>query len=548
MRFHRPFSGALLLLFLLSFAGQDDRAFGQAVGGQPEPAKSAGLNCKVDHEAASDAAKALSRREYDAALGLFRGMETESPDVSRAGVIHTLLAEGKVQDSENLAKRWTITESQSAVGLETWGEVLFREGQLPEALKTVLDSQKLSPCNARVYLVVGRVQDLAGNHAIAARQFRVAHMLAPNDLDIDNEWIATQPRSKQLERGAALAKDESLLNAKDRKRMAEALNHARDYNKDDCKPVQPVANAELHMEEILEDSNDRRSFGLYVKLSGKQRTLEIDSGASGILLSRAAAAKLGVTHNEETVVGGIGDDGGIQSAVAHVPSIQIGGMEFKNCPVTILEKHDKLGIDGLIGTDFFSKYLVTLDFPDRKVKLSPLPTRPGDRDGASSQEDDNAAPVFHDRYVAPEMKDWTMVWRDGHDLLVPVSIGAARDKLFIIDTGAGLMSISPNAAKEVTKVHSDFDTDVVGLSGEVAHIYQTQQFLVTFAHVRLHVGSMTAMDTKPFSQDEGFEISGFMGAPVLNRMMLQIDYRDNLVNFNYDEKKDPAKLAPMPFY
>ncbi len=234
--------------------------------------------------------------------------------------------------------------------------------------------------------------------------------------------------------------------------------------------------------------------------------------------------------------------------MAHVESIRIGGMEFRNCPVTILEDRDKLGIDGLIGTDFFSKFLVTLDFPDHKVKLSPLPKRPGDSDEAAAQEDDDAAPVFHDRYVAPEMKDWTMIWRDGHDLVLPVSIGGARDKLFIVDTGSSLMSISPAAAREVTKVHGDFDTHVLGLSGEVNHVYQTQQFLVTFSHVRLHVDSMTAMDTKNISEDEGFEVSGFLGAPVLNRLTLQIDYRDNLVNFSYDEKKDPKMLAPMPFY
>jgi hypothetical protein len=156
--------------------------------------------------------------------------------------------------------------------------------------------------------------------------------------------------------------------------------------------------------------------------------------------------------------------------------------------------------------------------------------------------------VFHDRYIAPEMKDWTMVWRDGHELLLPVSIGGAKDKLFVIDTGAESMLISPAAAREVTKVHGDFDTHMFGVSGEVKHVYQTQEFLVTFAHVRLHVDSMTAIDTNTLSKDEGIELSGFLGAPLLNRLVLQIDYRDNLVNLNYDEKKDPQNLAPIPFY
>jgi hypothetical protein len=140
-----------------------------------------------------------------------------------------------------------------------------------------------------------------------------------------------------------------------------------------------------------------------------------------------------------------------------------------------------------------------------------------------------------------------MVWRSGHEMFLPISIGAAKDKLFLVDTGAGLMSISPAAAREVTKVHGDTDVRVVGVSGEVNHVYKTQQFLVTFGQIRLHVANMTAMDMNDISTGQGMEISGFLGAPVLDRLSLQIDYRDNLVHMIYDPKKDPDQLHPS-FY
>jgi len=506
------------------------------------------VNCQVDTDPPSDAEKALSRRDYIAALELFQKMESSSPDVSRAGVIRTFLEEGKLKDAADHAKNWQEVESGSGPAMETWAEVLYRKGELPEALKTVLEARKLDPCNARALLMASRIENLLGDHATAARQITAAHMLAPHEIEVEEAWTSTLRRPQRLEIETTFAKDEGLLNAKDRKNLLESLAHEQDYSKSDCQVVQPADNAEFHMEEMMEDANHRKSFGLYVKLNGSQRTLELDSGASGITLSRAAASRLKLVHDEKLMVGGIGDEGDIQSAVAHVESIRIGGLEFKHCPVTILEKGDKLGIDGLIGTDFFSKYLVTLDFPGRKVRLSPLPKRPGETpEDISGQGDDNV-PVFHDRYIAPEMKDWTMVWRDGHELLLPVSIGGAKDKLFVIDTGAESMLISPAAAREVTKVHGDFDTHMFGVSGEVKHVYQTQEFLVTFAHVRLHVDSMTAIDTNTLSKDEGIELSGFLGAPLLNRLVLQIDYRDNLVNLNYDEKKDPQNLAPIPFY
>jgi predicted aspartyl protease len=502
----------------------------------------------VDNDPPSDAEKALSRKDYKAAAELFQKLESSSSDVSRSGVIRTLLDEEKLQDASKLAENWKETEPTSGPALETWAEVLFRNGELPDALKIVLQSRKLDPCNPRALLLTYWIEDLLGDHATAARLITAAHMLAPHQIQIQQAWTSTLRRSQRLELETNQSQDLKLLNAEDRKTLLESVAHEKDYTVTDCQVVQPFNTAEFHMEEMMEDSNHRGSFGLYVKLNGSQRTLEIDSGASGIILSRHAASRLGLVHDEKFEAGGIGDQGGIQSAIAHVESIRIGGLEFKHCPVTIFEKSDKLGIDGLIGTDFFSKYLVTLDFPARKMRLTPLPKRPGELTEQTSAAADDDIPVFHDRYIAPEMKDWTMVWRNGHDLLLPVSIGGAKDKLFLIDTGAASMLISPAAAREVTKVHGDFDTHVFGVSGEVTHVYQTQEFLVTFAHVRLHVDSMTAIDTNTVSKNIGVEVSGLLGAPVLNRLALQIDYRDNLVNFNYDEKKDPQNLPPAAFY
>jgi hypothetical protein len=220
-------------------------------------------------------------------------------------------------------------------------------------------------------------------------------------------------------------------------------------------------------------------------------------------------------------------------------------MEFRNCPVEFLEKRGRLDIDGLIGGDFFSKYLVTLDFITQNLQLDPLPPRP---DEQAKTENDEDAPVFHDRYTAPAMKDWTRVYRQGHLMLTQVSLGKATDKLFLIDTGAGLMSISPAAAREVTKVDGGSDVEVFGVSGQVDKVYSTRNFDLIFGGLKQRVDSMTAFDTTSLSEDVGVEVSGFLGAPVLNRMILRIDYRDNLVKFDYDPAKDPINNARATDY
>ena len=49
--------------------------------------------------------------------------------------------------------------------------------------------------------------------------------------------------------------------------------------------------------------------------------------------------------------------------IAQVDSIRIGSLEFRDCLVRSQDRKDIIDIDGLIGTDVFSSYLVTLDYP-----------------------------------------------------------------------------------------------------------------------------------------------------------------------------------------
>ena len=158
-----------------------------------------------------------------------------------------------------------------------------------------------------------------------------------------------------------------------------------------------------------------------------------------------------------------------------------------------------------------------------------------------SDDTDEQATVVHDRFQAPEMKDWTRIFRVGHMLLLPVNIGQSKDMLFLVDTGAGLMSISPAAAQQVTKVGRDYDMQVQGIGGKVNKVYSTESFTLRFANLGQKVDSMTAFDTTSLSHNAGTEISGFLGAPILNRMTLRIDYRDNLIKFDYDRGKDPVR-------
>jgi hypothetical protein len=48
---------------------------------------------------------------------------------------------------------------------------------------------------------------------------------------------------------------------------------------------------------------------------------------------------------------------------------------------------------------------------------------------------------------------------------------------------------------------------------------------------------MLSFDTSGISRSAGTEISGFLGFDVLHLLVVKIDYRDGLVNFEYSEDR-----------
>jgi hypothetical protein len=125
-----------------------------------------------------------------------------------------------------------------------------------------------------------------------------------------------------------------------------------------------------------------------------------------------------------------------------------------------------LGDDGLIGADVFRHFLVDVDMPKEKLKLSLLPPFPDDPVAATSLDTKSVGVRhFRDRYVPREMKDHTKIFLIGHDMLIPTRVNDSAAKLFLIDTGSFDDTLSPAAAKEVTKLSRDENTQVKGLNG-----------------------------------------------------------------------------------
>ena len=522
------------------------------------------VSCPVVHHGPlSDADKAYLAADYKTAEDLYRAELAASPGNSEVtkGLVHSLLEEQKIQEASDAVNAALAANPHVPALITLRGEVELREGEPWTALGSAGESFKLDPCNPRTRLLLARLSKLNSYYASAQEHINAAHSLDPDDPDILFEWIATLPPRQQI---AVL---ESLLSTqsgdpqeiKAFRSQLDELKKLIEGSAPPCRLVSDTASTEIPFVDLMTDATHQAAYGMVVNFNGHDARLLIDTGAGGLTVSRSVARRVGLKTFAKTEIGGIGDEGNKAAFAAYADSIRIGGLEFQNCTVSVLDSSSVVGSDGLIGTDVFSRFLVTLDFPGKELILDPLPPRPGEAQtqmrlittGAQDDNDDslaainrspaaqNAPRVLHDRYIAPQMQDYMRVFRVGHDLLVPAQLNGKEFRLFILDTGANDTFISPEAARRVTDVYHESSIGVQGISGEVKKTYMAGDLTFRFAQLSERVHKVVAFDMSGTSREIGIEVAGFLGATTWELMTIHIDYRDGLVKFDYDPKRVP---------
>lgn len=523
--------------------------------------------------AVSEAEQAYLESKYDRAVTLYQEQLQQHPEdpTITAALVEVLLRQQKIRDAEDLIQKAVEKHPDSAVLQTALAAVQYRKGEFWLAAPTAFKAMKLDPCYPQVRLLTARIMRLNSLYASEAKEVATAHLLDPHDPRIRLQWLETLPpkrRIAELESYLASPTGDDEEDLKDIHSYLDRLKLQVAEPHKACRLVSNTSSTSIDFARLMYDSNHLKAFGLDVKINERRARLEIDTGATGLLITRSIAEHAGLKRFVTGEIGGIGSEGSKASYTAYADDIKIGGLEFHDCQVEVMDGKNILDTDGLIGMDVFSRFLVTLDYPMRKLLLDPLPPRPGDTpaSGAALEtastdepEDDTAqstdpkpAPSTasasttaatkpsrgpHDRYVAPEMKEWTPVYRIGHNLMVPALLNDKVRKLFILDTGAFSTSISPDAAREVTKVHSDSDLDIRGVSGKVAKVYTADRIVFKFAHVKQENREIPTFEFPQISRNMGAEVSGFIGITTLGQLTVKIDYRDGLIDFRYDANR-----------
>jgi predicted aspartyl protease len=363
----------------------------------------------------------------------------------------------------------------------------------------------------------------------AKRFFAKAYELDPNDPDIVlNSAYGLEPaeeRRKRYQSYLAMQSGDSANRVAAIRSRAQLLGSVG--GKKTFVLENKLATASIPLGPVFPTPKILRGFSIRVGFNGgKSWPLLLDTGASGLVIHPRIAEKAGIERLVDSHVLGIGDKGARDSYEGWAQSVEIGAMQFKNCPITVTAKKYDGDVEGIIGPDVLSRFLVRINFPRQTLELSPLPKLEG-----VSEEDERA--WNFDATLVPLKDSFRRVLQSGHHLLIETSVNSLRGKYFILDTGASTNLISTPLARAASNVGRENYVTLRGVSGTVKDVQSADRLILEFAGFRQENRDMLAFDMTPLNKDLGFEVSGLLGFTVWQNFALTIDYRDGLVKFEY---------------
>jgi len=485
---------------------------------------------------------------------------------AQVGLIRSYMLMQKLDEAQAVTAAALKLQPNSWLLQLTLGDLDYAEGRIPEAERAYVKAQNLAPNEPAAYLGLARVYRAYSLNRRAYDNLKRAHAVAPNELAVQLVWFNSLPhqiRIPALESYLASPNVNPQIAAKLQqylaflKKNADAPVHA-------CKLVSNVKETNTKLYPIARAGTALGASGMAVKVNNQELRLALDTGSSGVLLGRAAAEHLGLQRLAYQPIMGVGDSGQQGGYTAVANSIRVGDLEFQDCVVRVTEAATPVtGQDGLIGSDVFGAYLIDIDIPGAKLRLSPLPKRPDevsaptslrttsqdsqeletDEDNPSGKADvpENAY-LPKDAYVAPEMAAWSKAYRFRSLLLTPTKVDGTGPLLFLIDTGSFSNVLSTRTAQEITQVRSDPNLSVKGMSGMVSKVYRADKANLEFGRYEQENQDVVTFDLSNVCKQTGTNVGGILGFNMLRILQTKIDYRDGLVDFVFDPKHLPKQV------
>jgi tetratricopeptide (TPR) repeat protein len=465
---------------------------------------------------ATPAEVAYREAKYEQAESLYQQALLQKPNDSDLSIalVHTLLHESRISDASTRANQAIADEPRSAGALTALAEVQLREGQPWLASQTLDSAAAADPCYPRAHLIRSRIFRIDSMYASERAELQAAYQIDPSDPDIQRAWRHTVNPANDIQRIEDSLATMEHLDPDIREKAqasAKAMLPLLSENSQTCQSTPITVSVTLPLIPTYENVKQISGYKVAVDFSNSKAKLTVDTAASGLYISRALADTSGFQHAE-----------GAPPNTVEVDNLQIGPLQFRNCMVGVSDTPFSNGVEGFIGTDVFAPYLITLNFPEAKLEIEPLPRLPGEQKSA----------LPGDRYFAPDMRGYTPVYHKSQYMLVPVMLNKKDRRLFVLDTGIRLTTMTSEVAHSISNTRVNFTNPVKTVSGSTLQIYR-DSFDLQFASLSLdRQGHILEFDPSAVDQNAGMEVAGMLGFDILHSLAMHIDYRDGLVKFD----------------
>jgi Flp pilus assembly protein TadD len=520
----------ILTTTLLSFA-LPLACIAQTIPSQP-------VHCSVQQNTpATEADNAFAAGDFAKAEALYKAQIAAAPvAVAFAGLVHSQLEQDKFAEASASTALAASALPKSGDALALKGDVLLRAGQIPQSFTAYTQALAVDPCSPQAHLGVGRLDLLVVRPATAARELGQAHSLAPANPEVAAAYIETLAEPQHEAALKALVDSKPILPPSESTRLAYRLAALEQHKS--CTAV-PYTTADITMYPLMISGTHPRSWALKAKIDDAELPfLEMDTTVSGIVLNPKDAKRANV---HPLMALPASPDA---PYMGYADKIRIGNVEYHDCTVQVVPSRSLADLNSLIGLDFFRDHLIHIDYVTMLLTLNPLPPEP-------------LGPVS-DRFIAPEEKSWSPVYKEGANLLIPTSVNKKGPFLFALDTGSWRTIFSKTTAGNVVSCLHDSTLALRGVSGSIVKILpmdgdEHEYSQVTrpdgvpikvsapdsvsdlrYAGVDYIAQVPYCVDITPKSNATGIEISGLIGFADLSPFFIDINYRDALINLKYD--------------
>jgi len=444
------------------------------------------------------------------------------PDSIRHLILMTriLLIEDEFDEAKTNIRQALRLSPTNTEALALYGHCLFREGNFSMAEAQYQKCLRLDTNQAGARLGMGRLFLTRQQPEQSVKSFQQAIQLAPQEEDnyffASEAYGATKNFPKQVESLEKYLALKPKFNSERVENAKALLTFFRHLQKG---PVAAITDAARAYEIPFQPFYGLMLVEGHVNGQGPFRFL-VDSGATSTVLSNNLFDSLKIPVLSTAVVSCVGGTGKTGTKLAKVENLKIGELEISDLPISSFDNtiFAEL-IDGVLSTADLADFLITLDYPARRIMLEPRSSK-------------RVAKPSTDLRASRIEVSFRIL---GNLILAPISINQQPAQNFLFDTGAVTSTLSKRQAAFLgirdDTPNASVDIQFAGACGITQSVLSVDRIDLSLQALKVPYAKILAVELKEISKELRTEVSGILGGDFYSQRKVTIDYRNTRLTF-----------------